>query len=108
MPAPFKEVPLRSGDVLIVRTTPEDLMAIREQTESRVAARAPLWRALKEKEKRGQSNGEDAEQFVQAIVAPESIWSPSLSARSIQTERFGALVISLWRKDGWLDKEMSK
>ena len=108
MPAPFKEEPLRSGDVLIVRTTPEDLMAIREQPKVELRPVHRYGEALKEKENEDKANGEDTEQFVQAIVAPKSALIGRTLGQVDFKRRFGALVISLWRKDGWLDKEMSK
>lgn len=108
MRAPFKEVPLKTGDVLIVRTTPEDLMAIREQPKVELRPVHRYGAALKEKENEDKANGEDAEQFVQAIVAPKSDLVGRTLGQVDFKRRFGALVISLWRKDGWLDKEMSK
>jgi di/tricarboxylate transporter len=106
--APFREEPLRSGDVLIVRTTPEDLMAIREQPKVELRPIHRYGAALKEKEDEDKANGEDTEQFVQAIVAPKSdLIGRNLSQINFK-RRFGAVVISLWRKDGWLDEEMSK
>jgi di/tricarboxylate transporter len=104
MPAPFKEEPLRSGDVLIVRTTPEDLMSIREQPKIELRPVHRYGAALKEKE----NNGENDEQFVQAIVAPKSDLVGRTLGQVDFKRRFGAIVISLWRKDGWLDKEMAK
>ncbi|MGZ8848250.1 MAG: SLC13 family permease, partial [Pyrinomonadaceae bacterium] len=106
--APFKEVPLQSGDVVVVRTTPEDLMAIREQPKVELRPVKLYGAALREKEKEDKINGEDNEQFVQAIVAPRSdLVGRTLGQIDFQ-RRFGAIVISLWRKDGWLDTEMSK
>ncbi|HKP36851.1 MAG TPA: SLC13 family permease [Pyrinomonadaceae bacterium] len=104
LPAPFKEEPLQSGDVLIVRTTPEDLMAIREQPKIELRPVHRYGEALEGKE----DNGEDDEQFIQAIVAPKSDLIGRTLGQIDFKRRFGALVISLWRKDGWLDKEMSK
>lgn len=105
---PFKEVPLQSGDVVVVRTTPEDLMAIREQPKVELRPVKLYGAALREKEKEDKINGEDNEQFVQAIVAPRSdLVGRTLGQIDFQ-RRFGAIVISLWRKDGWLDTEISK
>jgi di/tricarboxylate transporter len=110
-PAPFKEAPLKAGDVLIVRTTPEDLVAIREQPKVELRPIHRYGAELKEKkdkDEESQSNGEDKEQFVQAIVAPRSDLIGRTLGQIDFKRRFGAVVISLWRKDGWLDREMSK
>jgi di/tricarboxylate transporter len=104
---PFKEVPLKAGDVLIVRTTPEDLVAIREQPNVELKPIHLYGAQLKDKDE-PQSNGDDTDQFVQAIVAPRSDLIGRTLGQIDFKRRFGAVVISLWRKDGWLDKEMSK
>jgi di/tricarboxylate transporter len=61
----------------------------------------------KEKEKDKDSE-EDSELFVQAVIAPRS----DLSGRTVSEidfrRRYGAIVVGLWRKDGWLNQEMSK
>jgi len=108
---PFKEAPLKAGDVLIVRTTPEDLVAIREQSNVELRPLHLYGASLKEKkskEEEPQANGDDDDQFVQAIVAPRSDLIGRTLGQIDFKRRFGAVVISLWRKDGWLDKEMSK
>lgn len=108
LPAPFKEEPLQSGDVLIVRTTPEDLVAIREQPKIELRPIKLYGAALEAKKKEERTNGEDDEQFVQVIVAPKSdLVGRTLGQIDFQ-RRFGAIVISLWRKDGWLDKEVAR
>jgi len=100
--------PLQENDVLIVRTTPEQLVAIRQHSDLELHPinlyGAPVT---------GKTNGDDGEeeagtQFVQAVVAPGS----DLAGRTIGQvdfrERYGAIVVGLWRKRGWLQQEMSK
>ena len=56
-------------------------------------------------------NGNDNEEedvFVQAVVAPRSeLVGRTLKQINFQ-RRYGAIVVGLWRKDGWLDQEISK
>jgi di/tricarboxylate transporter len=95
---------LEAGDVLLVRTTPEDLVAIRQ--ESGVE--------LHPVSKYGAENGgttdpdEIAEQLVQAVVGPGS----DLVGRTIGALDFrrlyGAIVVGLWRQRGWLQEELSR
>lgn len=108
LPGTFKEVPLQSGDVLIVRATPEDLVAIREQPKIELRPIKLYGAAMQKKKEEERTNGEDDEEFVQAIVAPKSDLVGRTLGQIDFKRRFGAIVISLWRKDGWLDKEMSK
>ena len=104
---PYKEGVLKDGDVLIVRITPEELVAIRE--ESNIELRPIQEYGETNDEKKSAGNGADAEdQFVQAVVAPQSeLIGRTLSRINFQ-RRYGAVVVGLWRKDGWLDQEIAK
>jgi di/tricarboxylate transporter len=102
---PLEHHPLQQSDVLLVRTTPEELIAVRSEAGLE----------LQPVEKYGVAsngqNGEDediAELLVQAVVAPNS----DLIGRTIGQvdfrERYGAIVVSLWRKRGWINQELSQ
>jgi di/tricarboxylate transporter len=94
---------LEAGDVLLMRTTPEQLVTIRKepgvelhpvtQYDSKAAA---------------SGDGDIAERLVQAVVAPGS----DLIGRTIGEvdfrRRYGALVLGLWRQQGWLDQEIAQ
>ena len=95
---------LRPGDVLLVRTTPDQLVAFRQE------AVFELQPVHKYGVDNGQENGQvdDIEdQLVQAVVAPTS----ELVGRTIGEidfrQRYGVLVVSLWRREGWLDQELA-
>jgi di/tricarboxylate transporter len=100
---------VKEGDVLIVRTTPEELVSIR--TDKNLELRpVKLYGATKETKEREKENEDEdpADLFVQAVVAPRS----DLVGRTISSinfhRRYGAIVVGLWRKDGWLTQEVSK
>ncbi|HEX3084532.1 MAG TPA: SLC13 family permease, partial [Pyrinomonadaceae bacterium] len=100
---------VKEGDVLIVRTTPEELVSIR--TDKNLELRpVKLYGATKETKQREKENEDEdpADLFVQAVVAPRS----DLVGRTISSinfhRRYGAIVVGLWRKDGWLTQEVSK
>jgi len=100
---------LKEADVLIVRTTPEELVSIRKDKKLELRP-VKLYGADKETNQREkESEDEDAaDLFVQAVVAPRS----DLVGRTISSidfhRRYGAIVVGLWRKDGWLTQEVSK
>jgi len=104
---PYKQEKLKDRDVLIVRITPEELVAIREQADIELRPIQEYGETKDEKKQGG--NGDDAEdQFVQAVVAPRSeLIGRTLSRINFQ-RRYGAVVVGLWRKDGWLDQEIAK
>jgi uncharacterized protein with PhoU and TrkA domain len=100
---------VKEGDVLIVRTTPEELVSIRKDKKLELRP-IKLYGATKETRQREKENEDEdaADLFVQAIVAPRS----DLVGRTISSidfhRRYGAIVVGLWRKDGWLTQEVSK
>ncbi|MEP6707119.1 MAG: SLC13 family permease [Pyrinomonadaceae bacterium] len=101
--------PLQEGDVLVVRTTPEQLVAIRQQPDIELHP-INLYGSGKEiNEQNGDDEDEDIDdQFVQAVVASGS----DLVGRTLGEvdfhQRYGAIVVGLWRKSGWLQQEMAK
>lgn len=107
--APYATEPLREGDVLVVRTTPEELVSIRKEANLELHP-VKLYGANgmggDVEKQNGDSDGVDL--FVQAVVAPRS----DLIGRTLGDidfrRRYGALVVGLWRKEGWLTQEMSK
>ncbi|HEX6187814.1 MAG TPA: SLC13 family permease [Pyrinomonadaceae bacterium] len=106
--APYKQQMLAEGDVLIVRAPPDELMAIRDEPNLDLHP-IKLFGDRTETKVNGNGNGEDEEEeFVQAVVAPKS----DLVGRTLKQidfqRRYGAVVVGLWRKDGWLDQEISK
>jgi di/tricarboxylate transporter len=104
---PYKQESLKEGDVLIVRITPEELIAIREEPNIELRPITEYGETANGTKTPG--NGGDAEdQFVQAVVAPRSeLIGRTLSKINFQ-RRYGAVVVGLWRKDGWLDQEIAK
>ncbi len=104
--APFKHEPLKSDDVLVVRITPEEMVSIREESGLELH---PVKQFGGKKQKKATSDGEDeSDEFVQAVVAPRSdLIGRTLPQINFQ-RRYGAVVVGLWRKDGWLNQEISK
>lgn len=107
--APYKQQVLAEGDVLIVRAPPDELVAIRDEPNLDLHP-IKLFGDRTEPKVNGNGNGDDdeEEEFVQAVVAPKS----DLVGRTLKQidfqRRYGAVVVGLWRKDGWLDQEISK
>jgi di/tricarboxylate transporter len=101
--APFGDQPVRPGDVLMVRTSPEQIVAIREQSGVELH---PITQYGDGDAKTDDEQVED--KLVQAIVAPGS----DLIGRSLGEinflQRYGAVVLGLWRKRGWLNEELSR
>jgi di/tricarboxylate transporter len=103
LPRPFGAERVRSGDVLIVRTTPEQIIAFREQPGNELRALRQLANDAESIEQI-----EDlSEHLTQAVVAPGS----EIVGRSLRElkfhGRYGAIVVGLWRKSAWLREEIA-
>lgn len=102
---PFNGGKLSVNDVLLIHTTAEEMIAIRQESG------VELHPIAKYGDKFLKSNGnqEDmADRLVQAVVAPAS----DLAGRTIGDiafkRRYGAIVVGLWRRDGKLEQALSK
>jgi di/tricarboxylate transporter len=106
MRRPFKEQRLRENDVLLIRATPEAMVAIRQEPGVELH---PIQQYGAPQSETADSQTEDiAELLVQAVVAPGS----DLTGRTIGEvdfrERYGVIVVGLWRKRGWLQQELAR
>ncbi len=106
---PRREERLRAGDVLLVRTTPEDIVAIRGEHGIELHPLAQYEAAAGQAPGAADADEDDGPggRFVQAVVAPNA----ELIGRTIGEidfrRRYGAIVLSLWRRRGWLDLEIA-
>ena len=102
---PLRDLRLEPGDVLLIRTTPEALLAIRH--ERGVELHPVAQYASSPGQQTEDRDSDTAGRLVQAIVAPGS----DLAGRTLGTidfrRRYGALVLGLWRQDGLLGQEMA-
>ena len=99
------ELKLRVGDTLLIRAEPEEIIAIRREAGVELRPVAKYGDPAHTSE----IDDEDAdERLVQAVVAPNS----ELLGRSIGEvdfrRRYGAIVVGIWRKQGWLNQELSQ
>jgi di/tricarboxylate transporter len=104
---PFSGRRIEESDVLLVRAAPEQIAAIREQAGIELH---PVAQYGEESAPAGAGKSEEdfGELLVQAIVAPNS----ELIGRSIGEvdfrRRYGVLVLSMWRRQGWFDRELAQ
>ncbi|HZX77077.1 SLC13 family permease [Lysobacter sp.] len=93
---------LQGGDVLLVRATPEQIAALRDD-EPGLSLHAVA--------KYGDGDGEKTpghETLVQAVVAPRSEFIGRTVAAIDFVRSFDVVVVGLWRRDGWLHGELSE
>ena len=101
---PLADIRVKPGDVLLVRTTPEVIAAIRKD------AGVELHPVAQYQPEDGAARGDDdpSERLVQAVIAPGSDLARRTLADVDFGRRYGAIVVGLWRQDGWLDEELSR
>ena len=107
--APYKDEPLQASDVLVVQTTPEELVSIRK--EARVELHpVKMYGTRKQNAQKEQDNEDDdgSDLFVQALIAPRSDLVGRTLGEIDFRRRYGAIVVGLWRKEGWLNQEVAK
>lgn len=104
-PKPFHARKVREGDVLTIRTTPEELATIQEAPGMAlhpVIKYQESWNATEKEDENGQK------QLVQAVIAPNSELVGQTLSKLDFRRRYGLLVVSLWRQKGWMRAELSR
>lgn len=94
---------IEAGDVLLVRSTPEGIADIADEKGLALHAVAKYGEAT-------QANTDDAfgdERLAQLVIAPRSYLSGRAVGEVDFRERYGVIVVGLWRRDGWVRGELS-
>jgi di/tricarboxylate transporter len=94
---------LQAGDVLLIRTTPEEIVAIRQEPGVELHPVAQYGAETPHLEVE-----ETADLLVQAVVAPRSELEQQTLGEVDFRQRYGALVVGFWRRDGWLQQELAR
>jgi di/tricarboxylate transporter len=102
------QVRVGPSDVLLVRTAPEHLLAIREDDGVELHPVAQYERTTRKEGDSRDDEREPAERLVQAIVGPSSEFVGRSIGEIDLRRRYGAIVVSLWRRHGWLEQELSQ
>jgi di/tricarboxylate transporter len=105
IPRPFGERILMAGDVLLIRTTPEEIVNFRQEPGLELR---PVEKYGDTTTEAGGEDDEVADRLVQAVVAPNSDFVNRTIAEVDFRRRYGAIVVGIWRKRGWMQTEMSR
>ena len=111
MYGPYGDRTLEEGDVLLVRSSPEDLVAFREEAGIELAPVHQYGQPSKNGVEQAAAGDEEVDVqdvLVQAVVAPRSDLVGRTLSQVDFRRRYGALVVGLWRQDGLLQEELSK
>jgi di/tricarboxylate transporter len=95
---------VRAGDVLLVRTTPEELSTVQE--EPGVALHPVVKYAGADVGENG-GDGQTTTKMIQAVISPGSEFEGQSVGQVNFLQNFGVLVIGIWRQRGWIRSELS-
>lgn len=102
---PFGQQSLEVGDVLLVHTTPEDLVTFRQDGGIDLH---PIEKFGTPNGTPSNHDGDFSHQMVQTIVAPGS----SVIGRTLREldfrRRYGALVVAFWRRGSFIQRELAR
>jgi di/tricarboxylate transporter len=102
---PYADERLEAGDVLLIRTTPDELVAIRQEPGLELE---PVSRYERQTPELAAADPDDVpERLTQAIVAPDSGFAGRTVGEVDFRRRFGALVLGLWRRQGFVAHELA-
>ena len=94
---------VREGDVLLVRTSPEEIVAFRQDKGVELHP-VQQYRPDTGADERTE---DVSERLVQVVVAPRSdLIGRTLGAVDFRRQ-YGAVVVGLWRRQGWLGEELA-
>jgi di/tricarboxylate transporter len=99
---------VREGDVLLVRATPEEIVALRREQGVELHPVHQYGTTTATAERGGGEDDDIEERLVQVIVAPGSDLENRTLASLDFHRRYGAIVVSLWRQRGWLGDELAQ
>lgn len=102
---PWRRKQLAPGDLLLVRASPDELTTLEEQQGMALHAVVRYGEEIPD-EKRKDLHG--SERLVQAVVGPDSeLIGQTIGSVDFLT-RYGVVVVGLWRKRGFMRKELAK
>jgi di/tricarboxylate transporter len=102
---PWRRKQLAPGDLLLVRASPDELATLEETQGLALHAVVQYGQVIPDEKKKDLPG---SERLVQAVVGPDS----ELIGRNIGSvdflSRYGVVVVGLWRKRGFMRKELAK
>ncbi|HRQ37301.1 MAG TPA: SLC13 family permease [Chloroflexota bacterium] len=100
---PYQYQRLQAGDVLLVRTTPDELVTIQQEPG------IDLYPVIKYKNGESSTAAKNgSQQLVQAVVAPGSEFVGRTIGQIDFRQSYEVIVAGIWRRSAWLRAELSR
>ncbi len=95
---------LQAGDVLLVRTTSDELATLRQEPGLTLR---PIAKYQNNDSRQAENHDRD-DQFIQAIIAPNSELIGRTIGKVNFLEKYKLIVVGIWRHKGWLRAKLSR
>lgn len=105
---PYGRKKTQAGDVLVVRTSPEKLATIEQERGIAIQPLEKYKEPFLSSQESENSKGELPNQLFQSVVAPGSELIGKTIGKIDFLENYGVIVVSVWRRKGWLGTEISR
>ena len=105
---PYGRKKTQSGDVLVIRTSPDKLATIEHERGIAIQPLEKYKEAFLSSQENENNKGELSPQLVQSVVAPRSELIGKTIGKINFLETYGVIIISVWRRKGWLRTEISR
>jgi len=102
---PYRDRQLDPGDVLLIRTTPEEIVSFRQEAGVELQPVEQYGAGTLDAQR---DADELPDRLVQAVVAPTSDLAGRTIAEIDFRRRYGAIVVGIWRKRGWMQQELAR
>jgi di/tricarboxylate transporter len=104
---PFGSKKTQAGDVLVIRTDPNRIATIEKEPGIAIQPLEKYKEAFPLQE--NENNKEDlSTRLVQSVVAPRSEFIGRTIGRIDFLEKYGVIIVGVWRRKGWLRTELSR
>ncbi len=105
---PYGKKKTQAGDVLVIRTSPDKLATVEQEPGVAIQPLQKYKESASASQENENNKEELASRLVQSVVAPRS----DLIGRTIGginfLERYGVIIVGVWRRKGWLRTELSR
>ncbi|MBI5952214.1 MAG: SLC13 family permease [Chloroflexi bacterium] len=105
---PYGRKKTQNGDVLVIRTSPDKLATIEHERGIAIQPLEKYKETFLSPQENENGKGELSSQLVQSVVAPTSELIGKTIGKINFLETYGVIIISVWRRKGWLRTEISR
>lgn len=105
---PFGTKKTQAGDVLVIRTSPDRIATVEQEPGIALQPLEKYRETFLPDHENENSKQELSARLVQSVVAPRSELIGKTIGKVDFLERYGVIVVGVWRRKGWLRTELSR